>query len=284
MPAPLTNHSSATPIRTVAQVILLGLGAGLTTYLILTGPTYWTRLNYWWFHRNQPKQAQVYIDTAAPAQSFASAVAAALRQPTFQVPTQAATSSRNSTETDLGVTENVLVVPKLSIRAPIIWNSSSVEKVMLGNLQHGVAHYGFTALPNADGGNVFITGHSSYYWWDPGQYKTVFALLDQLSTGDQAIIQFQDVIYVYQLRDERVVAPSDLSVTDPTKEPILSLMTCVPVGTSLRRLVARFDLAKTYPVSPKAAALTPSTSNASPQPTAKTPKQRDRIRLVPGLH
>lgn len=113
---------------------------------------------------------------------------------------------------------------------------------MLENLQKGVAHYGGTDLPNPLTGNVFITGHSSYYWWDSGQYKTVFALLDQLKSGDQVALTYQQQVYVYQVYESLVVKPSQVDVLDTTERPILSLMTCTPVGTSLNRLIVRANL------------------------------------------
>ncbi len=275
---PLGTQPPTNPLGQVLKVGLIFLLAGAATYLLLTAPTHWVRLRYWVAHRGQANTATVYVDVNAPAESFSGAVGAALRQPTFQRPGRAAAES---IPTDLGLRDNHLVIPKLGIKVPVIWNSSSNEQIMLANLQHGVAHYGFTSLPNPSAGNVFITGHSSYYWWDKGQYKTVFALLDRLTPGDQALIQFQGSVYVYTLRDERVVKPSAVEVTDPTTEPILSLMTCTPVGTSLNRFVSRFDLEKVYSVDGSA----PTPAGDGPPPSAElpAPRSRDIIELVPGL-
>lgn len=135
------------------------------------------------------------------------------------------------------LSDNTLLIPKISVKAPIIWGSAADEETMLANLQKGVVHYGFTALPSDGTGKVFISGHSSYTLWDPGQYKTVFANLDRLEIGDQLAVTYQGVVYIYQVFDKVVVKPQDISVLDQTSEPTLSLMTCVPVGTNLNRLV-----------------------------------------------
>jgi LPXTG-site transpeptidase (sortase) family protein len=167
---------------------------------------------------------------------------------------------------------------------------------MLANLQKGVAHYGFTSTPNEQNGNVFITGHSSFYWWDKGKYKTVFATISELVPGDQLFIQFQNKIFVYEMTDKVTVSPSDVSVTDPTPTPTLSLMTCVPVGTALNRLVVRSKLIRTYaseiqessnPVVPTAQAAelpqaTPTSTQSTTAPAANT-GSRDTIQLLPGL-
>lgn len=280
----LASNQPSNPIAQVLKVAVIFVLAGSATYLLLTGPTHWVRFQYWLAHRGQANTATVYVDVNAPAGSFSGAVGAALSQPTFQRAAKAQSASQ-AIPKDLGLSDNHLLVPKINVNVPVIWNSSSDEKIMLANLQQGVAQYGFTSLPNPTTGNVFITGHSSYYWWDPGKFKTVFALLDRLTAGDQALIQFQGSIYVYKLRDKRVVKPSQVDITDVTKEPILSLMTCTPVGTSLNRLVARFDLEKVYSVDGAAPAKSV-TPNKSPAPSTgepTVPSPRDVIELVPGL-
>ncbi|MEK7461375.1 MAG: sortase [Patescibacteria group bacterium] len=149
---------------------------------------------------------------------------------------------------DLG--DNQLLIPKIKVKAPIIWGSETDETSMLASLQQGVAHYGFSARPDEGRGNVFLTGHSSYFFWDKGQYKTIFANLDRLETGDQIALTYQGVVYLYQVREKKVVKPTDFEVTNATDTPTLSLMTCVPVGTNLNRLVVQADLISAAPSQP----------------------------------
>jgi LPXTG-site transpeptidase (sortase) family protein len=40
----------------------------------------------------------------------------------------------------------------------------------------------------------------------------------------------------YQVNDQRVVMPTDLTIMEPTEDTRLTLVTCWPVGTSLKRL------------------------------------------------
>ena len=130
--------------------------------------------------------------------------------------------------------ESRLVIPKIDVNAPIIWNVP--EDQIIDQLQNGVVQYKGTALPGQQG-NIFITGHSSYYIWASGGYKDVFALLDRLSAGDKIYIQYEDTTFTYKVIGQKVVSPNDLNVLSPTGENILSLMTCVPVGTNLNRLI-----------------------------------------------
>src|SRR3990167_11145314 len=108
---------------------------------------------------------------------------------------------------------------------------------MLENLQKGVVHYAGTALPGTGKGPIFITGHSSYYWWDKGKYKTIFATLDKVSAGDEIKINYDNVIRTYKVYDKTIVLPEQVEVLKPLNEPVLVLMTCVPVGTNLKRLL-----------------------------------------------
>ena len=143
-------------------------------------------------------------------------------------------------------TDNRIVIPKLGKSVPIVemgteniegenWND--LEKQIQAGLQQGVVHYPGTAKPG-DFGNVFITGHSSYYPWDPGKFKDVFATLSKLDVGDKYVVYYDQKQYTYEVTDKKEVQPSNVSVlSQPTDKKISTLMTCVPVGTALRRLI-----------------------------------------------
>lgn len=301
---PVEQLEARSPWGSVIKTVLVFTSSALLIYLLLTAPTHWKRLEYWLAHYGQANEPEEFVDLEATGETLSAAVGAALRSPRFpsQIPTADSSSTTPAAEpvnatsqavaATLGLADNHLVIPKLEVRVPIVWNSASDEPIMLANLQQGIAHYGFTALPNPETGNVFLTGHSSYYWWDKGKYKTVFALLDRLTAGDQAFIQFSNQVFVYSMRDSVVVNPSDVSVTDPTDQPTLSLMTCTPVGTALRRLVVRFDLARVFPadatttLTDRPAPETPPAEAAAPAVTPavpSVPRDRDVIRLLPAL-
>lgn len=131
-------------------------------------------------------------------------------------------------------TESRLIIPKIKVDVPIIWNVNETDT--LKNLENGAVHYKGTALPGQIG-NVFITGHSSYYLWAPGNYKSVFALLDKLQAGDKIYVEYNGATFVYEVNNQRVVTPSNLTVLNSTTDKTLSLMTCIPVGTNLQRLI-----------------------------------------------
>lgn len=118
----------------------------------------------------------------------------------------------------------------------------SSENVIQNALREGVVHYPYTANPDQFG-NVFITGHSSYYPWDEGQYKEIFALLHKLEVGDDYFITYKGKKYTYRVTEVFEIKPDDVSVLEqPVDKKISTLMTCTPIGTTLKRLIVRAEL------------------------------------------
>lgn len=132
--------------------------------------------------------------------------------------------------------ENTISIPKINVKAPVNYEPSLQEAAIQKSLETGVVHYGNTAVPG-EVGNVAIFGHSSNDWWEPGNYKFVFVLLDKLAPGDQITIDYQSKRYVYEVTGSKVVEPTDIGVLNQTPTPTLSIITCTPPGTSLKRLV-----------------------------------------------
>jgi LPXTG-site transpeptidase (sortase) family protein len=147
-------------------------------------------------------------------------------------------------------TDNRIIIPKLGKSIPIVEmstehiegeNWSDLEKQIQSGLQQGVVHYPGTAEPGQFG-NVFVTGHSSYYPWDPGQFKDVFALLSQLEPGDRFVLYYDQIRYEYKIYNKMEVQPDNVSVLEqPKDKKIATLMTCTPVGTALRRLIIQAE-------------------------------------------
>lgn len=133
-----------------------------------------------------------------------------------------------------------LVIPKINVKAPIIYVPTQNEQSIQASLPNGVVHYNGTAKPG-EVGNTFITGHSSNFWWIKGKYNYVFLNLNKLKAGDQATIYRDGKKYIYQVRSTKVVAPTDTSVLAPTDTPVLTLMTCTPPGTNWKRLIVTMD-------------------------------------------
>ncbi len=131
---------------------------------------------------------------------------------------------------------NLLYLPSLGIKVPLITPATNAEGDIQEALQNGVAHYPGTALPGATG-NVYLVGHSSDNVWAKGNYKNVFANLPKLGLGDKIkISNEQGQVFIYEAVETKIVSPKDLSVlAQPTAEKLLTLQTSYPLGTALRR-------------------------------------------------
>jgi len=143
-----------------------------------------------------------------------------------------------------------LVIPRINQNLPVLrissgnlinkdWNA--LEKDMQEGLKYGVVHYPGTSLPDQTG-NVAITGHSSYFPWDPGRFKDVFALLQEVVVGDKIALYYNQHKYLYEVKDIQIILPSNIEVLKQTPERQLTLITCYPIGTNLKRLVVTADL------------------------------------------
>ncbi len=107
-----------------------------------------------------------------------------------------------------------------------------VEGITPSALRAGAGHYPQTPLP-CESGNVSIAGHRT-------TYGRPFGNVDQLKPGDTIELTTPIGGCVYQVsRDPWVVAPTELSVIDPTAERSLTLTTCHPKGSAAQRLIIR---------------------------------------------
>lgn len=132
----------------------------------------------------------------------------------------------------------IIEIPKINVSAPVVYIPTNAEASIQKGLEGGVVHYAGTALPGQKG-NTVIVGHSSNDWWEPGNYKFVFVLLDKLVIGDTFTVNYNSQKYVYEVTESKVVEPTELSVLRPTSEPTITLITCTPPGTAWKRLIIK---------------------------------------------
>ncbi len=131
-----------------------------------------------------------------------------------------------------------IVVPKVGANAKILPNIDAADdRVYLEALKKGVAHALGTAFPG-EGGHIFLFAHSTDYIWNVGYYNAIFYLLYKLENGDEVNVFYHGQRYVYQVIDKRVVDPSQVEyLTRKTNREFLTLQTCWPPGTTLKRLL-----------------------------------------------
>ncbi|MBM3283951.1 sortase [Candidatus Gottesmanbacteria bacterium] len=131
-----------------------------------------------------------------------------------------------------------IIIPKVAANAPIYPNvDPSDEKIYLPILEKGVAHAGGTVFPGVTG-NIFLFAHSTDNFWNVGRYNAIFYLLKELENGDEVDLFFNGVRYVYRVVNKIVVDPSEVRyLTQTTPYEQLTLQTCWPPGTTLKRLI-----------------------------------------------
>ncbi len=145
--------------------------------------------------------------------------------------------------------DNRISIPRIEKNVPLVTvpthkNWKQLERNIQSGLQGGVVVHPVSRKPGIKG-NFFVTGHSSYYAWDKGRFKDVFALLHEVEMEDMIEIFWEGEKYTYQVKEIKVVAPTETSVLNqPKDKSILTLMTCTPVGTNKNRLVLVGKLVK----------------------------------------
>lgn len=127
-------------------------------------------------------------------------------------------------------------IPKLKIKdAEVIFGSTDLKKSLI--------HYPKTALPGQYGSPV-IFGHSVLpQFFNPESYLTIFSTLFKLKQGDEIFVSYDQIQYKYLVEEMFEVQPTDLSVLEQRfDDRYLTLITCSPPGTYLRRLIIRARL------------------------------------------
>ncbi len=131
-----------------------------------------------------------------------------------------------------------LIIPKLNVDVPIRFDIP-LSGVMAA-MNNGVVHYriaGASAYPG-EIGNFVITGHSAGDIYSSNPYKYIFSGLERLSEGDLIYVNYNSVRYTYKVIKKEVVEPSDVAaLVVNTDKPLITLVTCTPLGTSRYRLL-----------------------------------------------
>lgn len=143
--------------------------------------------------------------------------------------------------TDVAVSdEPKLIIPKINVDVPVVYNTTPDYESQMKAMEGGVAYFGIPGANSKPGqvGNTVLSGHSSNDIIDQGNYKFIFARLDHIQNGDSIFINYQGKRYVYTVTKKEVVTPTEVSkLVYPTTKPVLTLITCTPIGTSLNRLL-----------------------------------------------
>jgi LPXTG-site transpeptidase (sortase) family protein len=130
----------------------------------------------------------------------------------------------------------LLSIPKIDLEAAIL-ETTSKKSLLLAP-----AHLEKTAWPGETGNSV-VAGHRD----------TFFRRLNELQNGDDVLVTRGQRQYHYVVSNKSIVSPSDISVTMPTSDSRLTLVTCYPtyyIGPAPKRLIVVATLQQSGPGSP----------------------------------
>ncbi|MNH50318.1 Sortase family protein [compost metagenome] len=160
--------------------------------------------------------------------------------------------------------ESKLIIPKINVEAPIAFGVGNDYNSQMKAMETGVAHFSIPGASSVPGqtGNTVLAGHSSNDAFVNGDYKFIFAQNEKLHTGDTIYVNYESKRYAYRITTKEVVMPEEVSkLVYPTDKPVLTLVSCVPLGTALKRLLITAEQVSPDPT----AAATAPTADAAPK-------------------
>ncbi|HEY3374558.1 MAG TPA: class E sortase [Candidatus Aquicultor sp.] len=116
-----------------------------------------------------------------------------------------------------------IVIPKIGV------NETVYEGAGQDVLALGPGHLEETALPG-DVGNAVIGGHRV-------THTRPFYYIDALKVGDPIYITRGSHQYVYKVVGQKVVLPTEMSITNPTPDRTLTIFACHPLYSAAQRYV-----------------------------------------------
>lgn len=162
--------------------------------------------------------------------------------------TKASSWFPGSAQNELFTTIKQISVPEktpdsYSLSIPSLGIADSIVALRDEDLTKHLVQYPQTALPGEIGSPV-IFGHSTLpQFFDPKKYTTIFSTLPKVKVGSDIFITYDGVEYTYRITKTFEVKPNELWVLrQDYSNKTLKIITCVPPGTTLRRLVVEGKL------------------------------------------
>ena len=132
-----------------------------------------------------------------------------------------------------------------TINIPSLGIGEATVDLNSDDLSVSLVHYPQTALPGQNGSPV-VFGHSTLpQFFDPQDYTTIFSTLPTIELGSSIFVTSNGIKYTYKVNDIYQVKPEQVEVLrQEFDKKSLKLITCVPAGTKLKRLVVEAVLQK----------------------------------------
>lgn len=141
-----------------------------------------------------------------------------------------------------------IIIEKIGVNAPIVADVSVTNtKDYIEALKYGIAHANTSNYPSKAPGNTYLFAHTSLGFWNLGKYATVFNLLHKLEAKDRIHVFYNNNVFVYEVVGKEVLNGwNTYPLVRPVIEPLITLQTCDPPGTTINRLVVTAKLVDTY--------------------------------------
>ncbi len=185
-----------------------------------------------------------------PASSFSTpdAVIPIVTLPNYPIPTPkiAITPQPGEVGPDTSAIERI-VIPALFLDTEVKYVPYDGFTWLITGLRQEIAWMGNTSWPGL-GGNTGLAGHVTVAGIGDGPFRH----LDELPIGELVLLYTEKNLYTYQVRESRVTDDGDMSVTLPTENPQISMITCIDwdeeTHTYVNRLVVIADLVRSEPI------------------------------------
>ncbi len=143
------------------------------------------------------------------------------------------------------LTERLVKQEQYNLAIPSLGIKEAIVKADTDDLTKSLIQYPQTAYPG-DAGAPVIFGHSTLpQFFNPKNYLTIFSTLPALKIGADIFVDYAGVKYTYRVSKMYEVKPNEFWVLKQDyNNKTLKLITCVPPGTKLRRLVVEAELIK----------------------------------------
>lgn len=134
-------------------------------------------------------------------------------------------------------------VPMYQISIPKLKISGASVSTTDYDLSHHLVQYAGSSIPG-ENGTAVIFGHSTLpQWFDPKNYKAIFATLHTIKNGDEIIAKVNNITYTYKIFSISVTSPEDTNMFSQSYDhSYITIVTCTPPGTVWKRLIVRASL------------------------------------------
>lgn len=114
-------------------------------------------------------------------------------------------------------------IPAISVDHPVVQGDGWEQ------LKKGIGQHIGTSNPGEEG-NIVFSAHNDVF-------GEIFKDLDKLKKGDKIILFTSQRTYTYVVQQSQIVEPTQVEVMAPTREPVVTLISCYPYLVDNKRIV-----------------------------------------------